>query len=41
MEVFLLVIYYLYIYFSNTEETLFFSLFHSLCLKPDIIKYVE
>jgi len=35
--VFLLVIYYLYIYFSNTEETLLLSLF----LKPIMIKHVE
>jgi len=41
LEVFLLVIYYLYIYFSNTEQTLFLSLFHSLFFKPVIIKHVE
>jgi len=32
--IFFLVIYYLYVYFSNTAETLFPSLFHSLFLKP-------
>jgi len=32
---------YLYIYFSNTEEILFLSLFHSLFLKPVIIIHVE
>jgi len=37
LEVFRLVNYDLYIYFSNTEETLF----HSLFLKPVIIKHVE
>jgi len=33
--------YLLFIYFSNTKETLFLSLFHSLFLKPVIIKHVE
>jgi len=32
---------FVYIYFSNTEETLILSLFHSLFLKPVIIKHVE
>jgi len=41
LEVFILVIYHLYIYVSNTEETLFLSLFHSLFLNPVIIKHVE